>query len=149
MPKRHRADLVVLDDMAEHQLAVTEDQRQRPLRMPVRAWVGPMPMLVQSQLTVASVNSLTRQTIGSDDGESILGSLWDHTLCASDLRFCERLTASTTADSQRERLTAMLWGSSGRRFNSCLSAPVEKVSTIQRWVTARQNRGVILMTCEQ
>jgi hypothetical protein len=71
MRKRHRADLLVLDDTAEHQLAVTEDQRQHPLRMPVRAWVGPMPMVVQSQLTLASVNSVTRQAMGRDDAEFV------------------------------------------------------------------------------
>src|ERR1700687_5861010 len=51
-----------------------------------------------------------------------LGPLWDHTLCAmaNDLRLCERLAASTTADDQGERLTAMFWGSSGRGFfKSC------------------------------
>jgi hypothetical protein len=59
MRKRQRVDLLVLHDLAEHQLGVTEDQRHHPLRMPVRAWVRPMPILVQSQLTLASVNSVT------------------------------------------------------------------------------------------
>jgi hypothetical protein len=50
-----------------------------------------------------------------------LGPLWDHTLCAmvNDLRVCERLAASITLDDQRQRVNAMFWGSSGRRFTSC------------------------------
>jgi hypothetical protein len=49
----------------------------------------------------------------------IFGPVWGHTLCAmaNDLRFYERLAVPRSAHSQRERLTAMFWGSSGRRFN--------------------------------
>ena len=54
-----------------------------------------------------------------------LGSAWDHTLCAmvNDVGVCEhRAPAIETRqlpDHLRKRVTAMYWGSSGRRFKSC------------------------------
>ena len=46
---------------------------------------------------------------------------------ANDLRFCVRLAASTPTSDQRECVTAMFWGSSGRRFKTCQPDAIQRV----------------------
>jgi|GEM_PF-5937900 hypothetical protein len=54
-----------------------------------------------------------------------LGPVWDHTLCAmvNDLRVCARharaRTDTPTVRDLGKWVTAIYWGSSGRRFKSC------------------------------
>jgi len=54
-----------------------------------------------------------------------LGPVWDHTLCAmvNDLRVCARYararTDTPTVRDLGKWVTAIYWGSSGRRFKSC------------------------------
>src|SRR3977135_1025621 len=76
---------------------------------------------VQNTSSSTAKTTQTRPTRGNFGLGPRLGPLWDHTLCAmvNDLRVCERLAASITPDDQRQRVNAMFWGSSCRRFTSC------------------------------